>query len=265
MLEKKEKGIHYIVKGSGATTLVLLRGLARWSEHWLDFDSRLVAEGFRVVVIDNRGFGKSDAVVNGNELSLYDLADDVAEIVSKESPAGAYIVGLSLGGMIGLALAATKPQLVRGLMMVNSSVGASKLPRISKRALWSILQVFLVGRQGYRALASLLLHPGAKMEKREHLTNSWADIDSRSKISARELWRQLKAARSFSGLIEMSAAQCPVTIVRCDGDQFVDPRNSDFIHKCITHSKLVRHPAAGHELAVDDPEWFISTIKNVVS
>jgi pimeloyl-ACP methyl ester carboxylesterase len=262
--DKIENGIYYSVTGSGEKTLVLLRGLARWSRHWLDFDKRLVDQGFRVIVIDNRGFGRSDAAPTTKMLSLYDLADDVAQIISRESPSGAHVVGLSLGAMIGLVLAATKPQLIRSLIMVNSSVGSSGLPRLSKRALLVIIGVLLTGQRTYGALAKLLLSPSASKEKREKFAAAWAAIDANAKVSVQQLWRQLKAARAFTGTVEMAAVQCPVVVVRCDDDQFVDPRNSDFIHKLMTHSKLLVHPSAGHELAVDDPDWFVKTIKDVV-
>jgi pimeloyl-ACP methyl ester carboxylesterase len=198
-------------------------------------------------------------------LSLYDLADDVAQIISRESPSGAHVVGLSLGAMIGLVLAATKPQLIRSLIMVNSSVGSSGLPRLSKRALLVIIGVLLTGQRTYGALAKLLLSPSASKENREKFATAWAAIDANAKVSVQQLWRQLKAARAFTGTVEMAAVQCPVMVVRCDGDQFVDPRNSDFIHKLMMHSKLLVHPSAGHELAVDDPDWFVKTIKDVVS
>lgn len=265
MSDKMENGIHYRVSGAGEKTIVLLRGLARWSQHWLDFDKKLIDQGFRVIVIDNRGFGGSHGAQTTKDLSLYDLSDDVAQIISREAPAGVHVVGLSLGAMIGLVLAATKPQLIRSLVMVNSSVGSSGLPRLGKRALLVIIQVLLTGRRSYGALAKLLLGPGTSIERREKFAAAWAAIDADSKVSSRQLWRQLKAARAFSGSVEMSAVHCPVTIVRCDGDQFVDPRNSNFIHKFISHSELAVHPLAGHELAVDDPDWFVKTIKDAIS
>jgi 3-oxoadipate enol-lactonase len=262
--ERIESGVYYKISGSGDQTIVLLRGLARWSEHWLDFDARLSEQGFRVIAVDNRGFGRSSALEKRTSFTIDELADDVAQIISREAPSGAHIVALSLGAMIGLSLATNKPQLVRSLMMVNSSVGASGLSRLSKGAILAIVRVILMGRRGYAALAKLLLGPSTPMETRLRLARAWSEIDMRTKISANDLWKQLRAARQFVGLLEMSSIHCPVTIVRCDGDQFVDPRNSDFIHNKIEQSVLIRHHSAGHELAVDDPDWFLMTIKNSI-
>jgi len=260
MRETGLNGIFYDVKGSGERTIVLLRGLARWSDHWLGFEKFLADKGFRVITVDNRGFGKSSDAESSKNLTVHDLADDVAQVISKEAPGGAHVVGLSLGAMIGLALAAMKPQLVRSLMMVNSSVGGSKIPRISKRALFSILQIAVMGRRGYDPLSRVILSPESPNSKREKLSKSWSEIDREHRVSLRRLFSQLRAARGFQGFVEMASIKCPVTIVRCDQDKFVDPRNSDFIHRQIPSAEIVKHPTAGHELAVDDPDWFVDVI-----
>ena len=265
MAERTDNNIFYSIVGSGEQTIILLRGLARWSEHWLGFDQRLSKQGFRVITVDNRGFGKSSSVPFTAVMSLNDLADDVSQIISKEAPQGAHIVGLSLGGMIGLVLAATKLQQVRSLMMVNSSVGGADLPRISAKAMMAILTALVSGRKGYKGLASVLLGGRSPAEKCQNLAESWWQIDSKAGVSARCLWRQLMVARRFKGFIEMKAIQCPVSIVRCDQDQFVDPRNSDFIYKQMAHAELFKHETSGHELAVDDPQWFVEVIRKTIT
>lgn len=258
---KTENGVFYTLKGSGPHTVVLLRGLVRWSAHWLGFDDLLAERGLRVIAVDNRGFGRSSKLAGGISLSVHDMADDVAQVIAKEAPGGAHVVGISLGAMIGLALASMKPQLVRSLVMVNSSVGGSGIPRISAKALLAITQIILFGRRGYDSLASALLGPDTPQETKQKLALSWSKIDRDAGVSMRGLWTQLVAARNFDGFVEMSAIHCPVTIVRCDQDQFVDPRNSDFLHRQMKNSEITKHPKAGHELAVDDPEWFLRVIK----
>lgn len=264
LLDKAENGIHYSVSGTGQHTIVLLRGLARWSAHWLGFEKLVIKQGFRVITIDNRGFGKSAGLRMAKGTTIHEFADDVAQIISREAPGGAHVVGLSLGAMVGLALAAMKPQLVRSLMMVNSSVGSSGVARLSTKAMLAIVTVLVSGGHGYAALARALLSPNVLDEKRMKLATDWKKIDLDAKVPVTALWRQLAAARKFVGFVEMAAVSCPVTILRCDQDQFVDPRNSDFIHKQISHSELIRHSNAGHELAVDDPDWFVEQIKTAV-
>ncbi len=259
--QRQIQKVSYKVFGTGPVSILLLRGLGRWSDHWLGFDQRLANAGYRVISVDNRGFGASSEAKLPPGGSIQDLAEDVAAIVSREAPEGAVVVGVSLGGMIGLALASTRPQLVRGLMIINSSVAAAKLKRISGRALAAILSALLGFKTGYYKIACVLLSLGASAAHRQQLAQMWSDIDSKMKPDPwRMLW-QLKAARCFHGMSELMAIKCPVTVVRSTGDLFVDPANSDFIHRQIKGSSLVSHPTAGHEITFEDPDWLTSAIK----
>ncbi len=258
-------GIHYRVLGNGKKTVVLLRGLGRWSEHWLGFENFLAAKGIRVVAIDNRGFGRSSGVKMNRHQRIDEFAEDVAYIISKESPSGAHIIGVSLGGMIALSLAAMKPQLVSSLMLVNSSVAAAKLSRISGRALLAIGSILVGSRHGYERLAKILLGPETTSDKTAKMAGAWATIDANAKPAFGNFWAQMMAARRFFGVFEMAAITCPVTVIKSEKDLFVDPANSEFIHKHVKGSVILNHATAGHELVFDDPEWMVTAILNQVN
>jgi pimeloyl-ACP methyl ester carboxylesterase len=260
--QRQIQGVAYKVSGSGPVSILLLRGLGRWSDHWLGFDQRLAERGYRVISVDNRGFGASSAAPLPRGSDIQDLTEDVAAIISKEAPQGAFVVGVSLGGMIALSLAATRPQLVRGLMMINSSVAASKLRRMSGRAIIAVLSALMGIKTGYSKIAAVLLGATAGDAKRQQLAQQWSDIDAKLKPDPWRILWQLKIARRFHGLYELMTVKCPVTVVRSSGDLFVDPANSDFIHRQIKGSSLLSHPTAGHELAFEDPDWLSSMIQN---
>lgn len=259
--QRQIQGVSYKVLGAGPVSILLLRGLGRWSDHWLGFDQRLANAGYRVISVDNRGFGASNEAKLPPGGDIQDLAEDVASIVSMEAPEGALVIGVSLGGMIALALASTRPQLVRGLMIINSSVAAAKLKRISGRALTAVVSAIMGFKTGYSKIATVLLSAGASDAQIQQLAQQWSDIDSKMKPDPWRILWQLKVARRFHGLSELMTLRCPVTVVRSAGDLFVDPANSDFIHRQIKGSNLVSHPTAGHELAFEDPDWLTTVIR----
>ncbi len=261
MCQRQVRGVSYKVMGDGPLSILLLRGLGRWSDHWLGFDRRLAEAGFRVISLDNRGFGLSRDSILPKNIAIQDLAEDVAAIASKEAPQGALIVGLSLGGMIALSLASTRPQLVRGLMIINSSVSGANLKRISGRAISVLASALLGFKNSYVNLASVLLSSGSSPERRQELALRWSEIDQNAKPDPWRIMRQLITAKQFNGLAELASVKCPVTVIRSEGDLFVDPANSDFIHRQIKGSSLISHPTAGHELAFEDPDWLFSAIK----
>ncbi|WP_265501768.1 alpha/beta fold hydrolase [Paracoccus beibuensis] len=90
----------------------------------------LLAEGFRVVLFDNRDSGQS-TVLSAEGSAAYDLSDMAADTIAVLDAAGverAHVVGHSLGGMIAQVLAAEHPDRVLSLISVSSTSGEPGLP-----------------------------------------------------------------------------------------------------------------------------------------
>jgi pimeloyl-ACP methyl ester carboxylesterase len=101
--------IHVRMAGSGPT-LVLLPGLGRPAEDLDPMAQLLVEAGYRVIQPDPRGSGGSTGPLN--ELTLHDLAGDVAAVIEGVGETGIIIVGHAFGNRIARALAASRPDLV---------------------------------------------------------------------------------------------------------------------------------------------------------
>ncbi len=101
--------------GSGPTVLLVHVGF--WSYVWRDVIAELVP-GHRCVALDAPGSGLSERVP-GAETSL-DAASLAIGAVMDELTEPFVLVVHDLGGVAGLAAAATRPGLVRGLVVVNS-------------------------------------------------------------------------------------------------------------------------------------------------
>jgi len=84
--------------------------------------------GKRLVRYDKRGHGLSELTPGPYEMA--GLADDLAAILDALALKSAVVVGLSIGGMIALALAAPRPDLVRGLVLMDTA------PRIGTAPMW---------------------------------------------------------------------------------------------------------------------------------
>jgi 3-oxoadipate enol-lactonase len=85
--------------------------------------------GQRLVRYDKRGHGLSE--LTPGPYGMDQLADDLAGILDALEIKHAVIVGLSIGGMIALALAARRPELVRGLVLMDTA------PRIGTAEMWA--------------------------------------------------------------------------------------------------------------------------------
>lgn len=70
--------------------------------------------GHRAIRFDLRGHGLSDVAA---PFAIEDLARDAARLIESVAGGPVIFVGLSIGGMIGQALAAARPDLLRGLVL----------------------------------------------------------------------------------------------------------------------------------------------------
>ena len=111
--------LHYVFEGPEDRPVVVLGGsLGSTLEMW---DPQVVAltERFRVLRYDHRGHGKSPVVAAPFEVS--DLGADVLELLDRLEVTRAHVVGLSLGGMVGMWLAAHAPDRVDRLGLLCTS------------------------------------------------------------------------------------------------------------------------------------------------
>jgi len=111
--------ISALVWGAEPPELVLIHGGAQNAHTW---DTVALALGRPLVAIDLPGHGHSDHRPS-HHYTPADMADDVAVAIEKLAPAAHALVGMSLGGVTAICLAADHPGLVRRLGIVDVTPG----------------------------------------------------------------------------------------------------------------------------------------------
>jgi len=111
--------VHAVVEGPpDAPVVVLSPSLGSTHAMW-DPQVREFSRSYRVVRYDPRGHGRSP--VPPGPYDLPDLAEDVVALLDRLDVGSVHYVGLSLGGMTGMALAAAHPDRVRSLVLCCTS------------------------------------------------------------------------------------------------------------------------------------------------
>jgi len=101
-----------------APTMVLFHGLGASSTSYYQLIPFL-RHAYRVIVPDLPGYGLSRPP-RGREFLGFDELVEVAEkLVARVAPRGAYLAGNSMGGWIAAKVAARRPDLVRGMALLN--------------------------------------------------------------------------------------------------------------------------------------------------
>jgi len=116
------RALSALVWGSGAPQLVFLHGGAQNAHTW---DTVALALDRPLIAIDLPGHGHSDAP-RTSSVDVRDNAADVATVIRAAAPDASAVIGMSLGGMTSIALAAAAPELVRSLVLVDVTPGVNQ-------------------------------------------------------------------------------------------------------------------------------------------
>ncbi len=122
--------IHYTSTGEGPT-LLLLHGFLETLNMWDDFVEEL-SENNHVLCIDLLGHGKTECL--GYIHSMEAMAEAVYSVIEELKIIEVSCVGHSMGGYVALALAETKPNLIKNLCLMNSTYEADDNERMIMRA-----------------------------------------------------------------------------------------------------------------------------------
>jgi 3-oxoadipate enol-lactonase len=114
-----------------APVVVLSNSLGATRAMW-DPQVPALAERYRVVTYDTRGHGGSPAPAA--PYTLDDLVDDLVALLDRIGAERAHVVGLSLGGMTAMRLAARQPERVDRLAVLCTSAKADPQPFLDRAA-----------------------------------------------------------------------------------------------------------------------------------
>ena len=117
--------IHYNDCGAGDETVVMLHGSGPGATGWANFQANVgpvVDAGYRVLLVDVPGWGRSDTVVCTGSRS--DLNARVTRgVLDALGIARAHLVGNSMGGHSAVALALQAPERVGKLVLMGGGTG----------------------------------------------------------------------------------------------------------------------------------------------
>jgi 2-hydroxy-6-oxonona-2,4-dienedioate hydrolase len=117
--------LHYNDVGNGAETVVMLHGSGPGATGWANFNRNvepLVAAGYRVILMDCFGWGKSDSIVcKGSRSELN--ARTLKSLLDALDIERVHIIGNSMGGHSAVAFALAEPQRVGKLVLMGGGTG----------------------------------------------------------------------------------------------------------------------------------------------
>ena len=241
---------------------LFLRGLTRERRHWGRFPAVFESanKGARVHCLDLPGSGTE--LLRDSPVSIHGIAEDVRVRWSelKKTFEGPWsCLAISLGGMVALDWAATHPGDFERAVVLCSSAANLSLPweRLNPFVIKGLLEAGLV-RESFARERRILEMCTALQTDPDRVAGEWASISSDSGRLRMTFIRQIAAATRFFAPARLS---CPALFLTSMNDRFTHPSCSFRLAKRYG-AALRCHEKAGHELALDAPEWVASETKS---
>lgn len=234
----------------GAPVIAFSNSLGTTLDMW-DAQAQALAASFRCLCYDTRGHGRSEVTDAG--FSVDDLAADLAGLLDALAIERAHIVGLSLGGMTGQALAITHPEKVHRLVLVATS---AYLP---PEDLWRE-RADIVQERGMAAVA-------------DNVIGRWFTASERDSPGAQETRRRLVEAVDPRGYAlcclaigrmdlrdRIAAIRAPTLVISGAEDPATPVAMGEEIANLISGAKFVVIPDTAHLIAVERPDALTAEI-----
>ena len=239
--------LHYRVTGpGGGEPVVLVMGLGADMSGW---DAMMpYLDGFRVLRLDNRGSGKSDAP--DKPYSIPGMARDVLAVMDAVGMRDAHVYGASLGSMVAQEIALSHGERVRTLTLGCPSPGVVAVP--GSPAILRLL--FSRGRytqeEAMRLAAPFLFHRA--LGDPEALAEA-LKLRQAMPLSPVGFRRQLQATLRWSSLTRLPFLRKPTLVIHGDSDRLIPTINGRLIAALVRGTRLHIIKWAGHVYSVDAP------------
>ena len=264
-------GFHCVRAGPASGPPVML--LHGFPEHWWSWRHQmplLAAAGFQVVAVDMRGYGLSDAPRDVREYRLDQLVSDIVGLAEQMGWARFDLVGHDWGGIVGWAVAAGHPLVVKNLVVINAP-HLDAMPEVVFRRPWQLLRSAYVGFFQIPWLPEIMLAANGHRILKNALTStsrrgtfSESDLDRYAVEWARR-GRLRSMINYYRALVReprdpLGRIVPPTLLLWGCQDQALDPELAQASLLKCANGWLSSHRGATHWVHLEEPSWVATKI-----
>ncbi len=226
--------------------------------HALLLDTKLFApqvehfkKKYRCISYDHRGQGKS-AEVQDNSISLDLLCDDAVALIEKLQLGRVHFCGLSMGGFVGLRLAARYPQLLHSLILCSTSADAEPKENMLRYKFLNFVGRMLGPASVARPLVPII-YGKTTINDPDRVADKAFLIDHLSH-NRRSIWQAVNGVIFRAGVLdELQKISAPTLVMVGEEDVCTVPEKSEQLTSSIKGAKLARISRSGHAITLEQP------------
>jgi pimeloyl-ACP methyl ester carboxylesterase len=218
-VEHEGARIWYATYGAG-TPVILLHGGLGHSGNWGYQVPALVESGYRAVVIDSRGHGRSTRDERPYTYEL--MAADVLAVMDTLNIKRAHVVGWSDGAVIGLILGRQQPERIAGVFFFACNVDSS-------------------GTKAFEFTPIIGRCVNRHRKDYEQLSATPEQVDAFSEAVG--LMQQTQPNYSAEDLAEI---RVPMVVVQSEHDEFIKREHAEYLARSIPKAEFVFLTVVSH-------------------
>ena len=255
-----------VARAGEGPPVVLLHGFPEDSRTWKHQIAALVASGHSVAVPDQRGYLESDRPTDAGAYLMKHLVADVAAVVRSTGHGTAHVVGHDWGGVVAWTFAATHPQLLEKLVILNAphpELYRRELGK-SRQALraWYVLlfriprlSEWLLSARDFKAVRDLFGKRPAKPAFTQEEIDGYVDALSRpGALTAALRWYRDNASAEAQRASRPVRTQAPTLVIWGMRDSALVPELLDGLDEVAPNVRIHRIAAASHWVQNEAPD-----------
>jgi pimeloyl-ACP methyl ester carboxylesterase len=245
-----------------APTLLLLHGYTGHARSWDAFAEAMTSR-YRVLALDQRGHGQTQWAAP----SAYDTSEMVADadaFVKALGLSGFALLGLSMGGLVSIGYAGTRPAGLAKLVIVDIApeIDAEGLKRIQAGVARS--DVFESVDDAYaRARADNPIPPADQLRHRVEYSLMRRDdgrFTYRYDRALRDPANPRKGIPAEEGWRLVANIDVPTLLVRGENSDILSRPIAQRMAQAVPNCRLVEVAGAGHPVPLDKPGGFLDAV-----
>ncbi|MEM9231641.1 MAG: 3-oxoadipate enol-lactonase [Pseudomonadota bacterium] len=238
-------GLHWREDGDPKCPAILfLNSLGTDLRMW-DAVMGILPPGYRILRLDTRGHGLSDAPSGDYALDV--LVDDAQSVMDQAGIDTAVVVGISLGGLMAKGLALKDKRRVRGLVLSNTA------PRMGSHDMWTG-RMAAIREEGLVAIADQILERWFANPIVTCAEGPWRSMLCRTPVDG---YLGCCAALAAADLTELVAdIDCPTLVIGGSHDGASPPELVRAGAERISGARYVELDGVGHLPPIEAPQIF---------